>query len=166
MNIKQILFTITGILLVSLPALAGEKATSFEQIMGHYEAIRGALLHDSTEGVAAHAKEIESIVLKAGAKFEPAAVGVTSSTQECMTLLNEIASSASKLAQAKNLANAREIFGELSKPMVRFREMASGDKPMVVYCSMAKKAWLQPEGQVGNPYFGQKMAKCGEVVSK
>lgn len=166
MNIKRIILTITAILLISMPAVAGEKATAFEQVMDHYESIRSALLHDSAKGVATHAKEIESIVLKAGAKFDPAAVGVTGSKQECMTLLDEIASSASKLAQAKGLTDAREIFGELSKPMVRFREMASGDKPMVVYCSMAKKSWLQPEGQVGNPYLGQKMAECGEVVSK
>lgn len=63
-------------------------------------------------------------------------------------------------------AEARAAMGELSKPLVRFREMATGEKPVVVYCSMEKKSWLQPEGEIGDPYLGQKMATCGQVVSK
>jgi hypothetical protein len=32
---------------------------------------------------------------------------------------------------------------------------------------MHKKSWLQPAGdEIGNPYAGQSMPKCGEVVSK
>jgi len=69
-------------------------------------------------------------------------------------------------AGAHDLAATRTAFGELSKPMVRYREMVSGDRPMVVYCPMAKKPWLQPKGEIGNPYFGQSMATCGTIVSK
>lgn len=33
-----------------------------------------------------------------------------------------------------------------------------------MYCPMVKRSWLQPEGDVGNPYFGRKMPGCGNVV--
>jgi hypothetical protein len=31
---------------------------------------------------------------------------------------------------------------------------------------MAQQVWLQPKGEIGNPYYGQSMARCGEVVSE
>jgi hypothetical protein len=31
---------------------------------------------------------------------------------------------------------------------------------------MAQKVWLQPKGEIGNPYYGQSMARCGEFVSE
>jgi hypothetical protein len=31
---------------------------------------------------------------------------------------------------------------------------------------MAQKAWIQPKGEIGNPYLGQEMPKCGDVVKE
>ncbi len=42
--------------------------------------------------------------------------------------------------------------------------MAGIEGTTVVFCPMAKKAWIQPEGEIGNPYLGQEMPTCGEVV--
>ena len=38
--------------------------------------------------------------------------------------------------------------------------------PAVAFCSMAQKVWLQPSGEIGNPYYGQSMAWCGKFVSQ
>ena len=38
--------------------------------------------------------------------------------------------------------------------------------PAVAFCSMTQKVWLQPSGEIGNPYYGQSMARCGEFVSQ
>jgi len=141
---------VLGLLLVLAAcsaALADEPAV-YREISGHYEAIRQALLHDTTEDIARHAESIMEIASGASEQY-PA-----------------IKDSAAKLQSSGTLAEAREAFGELSKPMVRLRQMISNPESVVVYCSMAKKAWLQPEGEIGNPYYGQSMARCGKIVSE
>ena len=85
---------------------------------------------------------------------------------QCRTLLPEVERAADRLAKARSLDAAREAFGELSRPMVRYREMATGERPLVVYCPMAKKPWLQESEEIANPYFGSKMPRCGQIVSR
>jgi hypothetical protein len=150
---------VIGLILVlaaSSPALADESA-AYKEIAGHYEAVRQALLHDTTEGIARHAKSISEIA---------AASAPEDSSSEALELFELIRDSAAKLKSSGTMAEAREAFGELSKPMVRLRQMVSNPESIVVYCSMAKKAWLQPEGEIGNPYYGQSMARCGKIVSE
>ena len=43
---------------------------------------------------------------------------------------------------------------------------AFGKSTVVAWCSMSKKSWLQPAGEIGNPYYGKEMPRCGEVVGK
>ena len=62
------------------------------------------------------------------------------------------------------MEDARSAFGNLSEAMIAYRA-ASGEKPMpqVVYCSMAKRSWLQPPGAIANPYYADAaMRGCGE----
>lgn len=147
-------------------ATAGQE-TPFTVISDHYEAVRQALLHDTTKGVGGHATAIADQAAALEKSFDAAAAGVVADSQgACEALLPDIVTAARKLATADDLAAARAAFGELSKPLVRYREMVPGERPMVVYCPMAKESWLQPEGEVGNPYFGQSMARCGQIVSK
>lgn len=154
--------------LIALPLTATEAtATTFEALIRHYEPIRHALLNDTTEGVAAHASAIARIANEAGKKFSPHAAGVKDAdADECVDLLGAVSKSSTALAKAKDLATARAAFSELSGPMIRYREMAGGDRPVVVYCSMEKKKWLQAKGEIGNPYAGQKMARCGQVIAE
>lgn len=148
------------------PAGAAER-TTFEALNEHYEAIRVSLLNDHTKGVTEHARSIESETAELLGNFSASHAGVSGGdSAACQELLPEIKNAAHRLAESSNIKDARAAFGELSKPMVRYREMVSGKRPVVVYCSMAKKAWLQPDGEIGNPYYGQSMAKCGDVVSK
>lgn len=155
--------------LLAIPALAADRTpTTFDALLQHYEPIRQALLHDNTEGVAGHASAMATIATEAATQFSPHAAGVKSADgSECVDLLGAVRKDAATLAAAKDLASARAAFWALSGPMIRYREMAGGERPSVVaYCSMEKKKWLQPQGEIGNPYTGQKMARCGEVVSK
>ena len=48
---------------------------------------------------------------------------------------------------------------------VRTDDPAPRDRPVVVYCPMEKKAWLQPDEAIGNPYVPS-MLRCGEVVQR
>ena len=146
-------------------ALAGE-SSPFRVISDHYEVVRNALLNDTTTGIAEHATAIADQVGTLTEAFDAKAAGVAAGQQTaCESLLPEIERAARELAAAKDLEAARHAFAELSKPLVRYRDMVSGDRPMVVYCPMAKESWLQPRGDIGNPYFGQSMARCGKIIS-
>jgi len=76
---------------------------------------------------------------------------------------NAIAERAAVLATVANLKFARGSFAMLSEEVIRFRDARAGNRPVVVYCSMEKKSWLQPKGAVTNPYVNDSMRSCGVV---
>ena len=139
--------------LAASPAPAAPAAGGFNAVLPHYEAVRKELLADSLKGVATHAEEIRK-------RAPQDALG------------KEIAKAAGQLAAAKDLTAARDAFSALSEPMVRWHKAAGGagsvgaSDTVVAYCPMAKRSWLQPKGEIGNPYYGPSMATCGEFVSK
>lgn len=76
---------------------------------------------------------------------------------------------AAKVANASNLAEQREVFSTLSSEMAI---LVKGDKLSMgslylEYCPMANNNegayWLSNEKEIKNPYFGDKMLKCGSV---
>ena len=141
-------------------------SATFESISGHYEAVRQALLYDNVEGVAGHAGKIEKLAAVAiDAESGDAAV-CSDPAGTCDEFMPEIQQAASRLQSAESLEDSREAFGELSRALVKYRQEIDGPKPVVAYCSMAQKVWLQPKGEIGNPYYGQSMATCGEIVSE
>jgi hypothetical protein len=169
---KKQISTVTALLLVLglatfSPAVAATAPTGFESLAGPYEAIRQALLHDKVAGVADQAKLLKQRADALAKGFTPQSAGVAADKAPMVkALLPEVSAAAARLAAAKNVTAARNAFADLSKPMVRYREVSTGKRPVVAYCPMAKKSWLQPAGEIGNPYYGQSMAKCGDVVSK
>lgn len=139
---------------------------AFQDISAHYEAIRLALVDDSLTDVDEHARAIEKRINELAKEFDAKAAGVPEEKSvECENLLPEIAAAAAALAEKEGLAEAREALFELSKRMGRYRKLAGIEGTMVVFCSMAKKAWIQPHGEIGNPYMGREMAACGEIVA-
>ncbi len=138
---------------------------SFSGILGHYEEIRQTLLADGTEGLAAHAKAIADTAEALSQDFSAEKAGVhLDQAAAARQILPEMSQAATRLAEASDLGAAREALYPLSKALVRFRKLATGDLPAVAYCPMVKKSWLQPGGEIGNPYFGQAMPTCGEIV--
>lgn len=140
---------ILALLLTAGPAFSAPAPSGFDAVLGHYETIRKALINDTVAGIPDHAAAIQKLAKSAPADLAP-----------------QIADAAKKLSAARDLKTARDAFYELSKPMVRWREAAGNTEHVVAYCSMTKRSWLQPKGQIGNPYYGKSMATCGEVVSK
>lgn len=138
----------------------------FESLLEEYEVIRLELLHDSTAHVAHRAEAIRMHAEDLAGDFDAARAGVNAGdAAACKQLLPEISAAAEQLASAQDLASAREAFFALSKPMGRYRKLAGIEGSMVVYCSMEKKAWIQPLGDIGNPYGGQMMPMCGQVIA-
>jgi hypothetical protein len=47
------------------------------------------------------------------------------------------------------------------------RKECEHPKPLIVYCSMAKHSWLQPAGEINNPYYADgAIRECGELRSE
>ena len=161
--VASLVFLLTGGLVANA---ATDEPNAFREISEHYEAIRLSLVKDTMTDVAEHAGAIEHRAHQLETAFEAQAAGVPEEeSSEAEALFPGLASAAARLAEAADLEQARDALFELSKPMGRYRKLAGIEGSMVVYCSMAKKAWIQPHGDVGNPYLGSEMSTCGEVIA-
>jgi hypothetical protein len=141
--------------------------SAFASMITPYEAIHDALAGDSIKDITKNAKEIQKIAEATSKNFNVTMAGVSEeNAKACQELLPEVAKAATKLAAAGDISSAREAFGELSRPLVRYREMLTGENTKVAYCPMAKKPWLQTANEIENPYYGASMLRCGSFVSK
>ncbi|HEV8658290.1 MAG TPA: CusA/CzcA family heavy metal efflux RND transporter, partial [Thermoanaerobaculia bacterium] len=112
-----------------------------------YESVRMSLLTGSLDSVKSNASAL--------------AADARASNQR------EIAADAERLANSGDIDRARHGFAVLSDAMIAYRARSNErPRPQVVYCSMAKHSWLQPKGEITNPYYAEAaMRGCGEVKS-
>jgi Cu(I)/Ag(I) efflux system membrane fusion protein len=124
-----------------------------------YEEVRALLAGDRLEGLAARSSRLAQALAAAADGAEagsPAAAG----------LLDEAARTAASLAEAADLAGAREAFAELSRTLIPVigadPDLAAGRK--VYACPMVEgfDRWIQPEGRPENPFMGEEMLRCAE----
>lgn len=157
MKVPNIVAAIAAALL-ALPATAASPGADLQSVLVPYEAIRAALVHDDLEAVQAPADTLRDALQRLCNAPEKGAASEVP--------LGKLEMAAEKLAGATDLEAARDAFHDLSEPLVRWRKEA-GEGPVVVYCSMKERSWLQiADDEIGNPYYGQAMARCGAVVSK
>lgn len=167
-NYRLLTFVIVGLLMIPGLILAEEKgSTHYMEMASHYEAIRLALLADSTGDVTEHAQAIEQKASSLRKNISAELAGVSAhDLEECVSALEKIEASAIKLAESSDLESPREGLFELTKPMAKYRKLTGDQNTIVAYCPMAQKAWIQPDSEIGNPYLGQEMPTCGEVVGE
>jgi hypothetical protein len=162
-------FAIPILILLTTASVSAGSTTEepvFSEVFSHYEAIRQVLIEDSTDGVASHARAIADVVSRLADDYSSAAAGVgVQDAKSVKAMLPEIVHGATRVAEADDLAAVRSELAELTKPLVRWHELVNGPRPVVAYCPMEKKAWLQPDEPVGNPYAPY-MLRCGEVVQR
>jgi HPt (histidine-containing phosphotransfer) domain-containing protein len=133
-------------MVVATLLVAGSALASTNPVFDSYESARQALLKESIAGIQNAAKQVGTAAKGAGQ--------------------TAIAARATELQQAADVTKARAAFAALSDEVIKYRSTVSGDKPVVAYCSMAKKSWLQPKGAISNPYYGANMRACGEIKAE
>lgn len=149
-----------------LPSALARGTTAFAQAALAYEQVRLDLADDSIEGLARRAAVIERVAAALEADYSAQAAGVKpADADKVRPLIGRVKAAAQKLGGAKDLVAARAAFDELSQPMIGWRSAITGARPAVAYCPMVKKAWLQPQGTIGNP-FDSSMPRCGEFLLK
>lgn len=96
--------------------------------------------------------------------------GAKSAAQKLEKALGEkeAASVAKELAATSDVNVQRELFSELNKAMEPvLKESISEGKIYKQFCPMAFEGkgdyWYSDSDQIRNPYFGDKMLKCGRV---
>src|SRR5450432_1915238 len=63
--------------------------------------------------------------------------------------------------KSDKIATARAEFSKLSEHAIKVASGQSGY--YIVSCPMVQKDWVQPVGQISNPYAGQSMPTCGAI---
>jgi hypothetical protein len=156
---------ITLLFLTSMPLLAAAEnpgkcpACSFNAVQQPYDAVRLALTADRLP-----AAKKEAVKLRTAAEGELAwAATAAGRGPELVKPFTKVAAAAAKIERASSITDARKAFGESSEAMRAALAIAERDDFLVAYCPMVKLHWLQPKGELRNPY-GAAMPSCGRVV--
>ena len=165
---RPMILVLVGLMMLpGLMSAEDESSTPYAEMAGHYEAIRLALLGDSMEGVMEHAQALKEKASSLSQNITAEQAGVAAhDLEDCAAALVDIATAAEMLEEASELEAARGEFFVLTKPMAKYRKLTGDETTIVAYCPMEQKAWIQPDREIGNPYSGQKMPTCGEVVGE
>ncbi|GEM_PF-1900761 len=141
------------------PAITMEEG--MEHILEHYLTIRSSLASDSLKGVKEDAGHIIEMA------DELAKIKHDTTEEENKKHQEKIADlkvQAEKL-KGEKIEDARQGFSGLSNHLIECLTKCSTPEKeyYVYYCSMVKKHWIQENKEIGNPYYGSKMLKCGEL---
>ncbi len=138
-----------------------------EKLLTAYEKVRGLLAHDRLEGVAPAAEQMKQALAELRvSESKPtdqadAYKEKLAALERCVTVL-----------PPPKLESAREQFGAISTALIDL--FKSFPPPLaapleIVHCPMWSKSaadWLQPGKDVENPFLGQQMPTCGNVVGQ
>jgi hypothetical protein len=126
----------------SLAAVGARAATPAPgRILAGYETVRAALADDDLAAARAAAPAL--------------------ATNEVRQHHAAIADSAQIIAQAGDLAAARQVFKTLSQEVIALARQQQGY--FILTCPMAQADWVQSTRDVSNPYLGKDMPTCGSV---
>jgi len=143
---------------VELPAAALEPSRS---ALAAYEEARDLLAEERLEGLAPRASRLAQS-LELARRALPAG-----EEPEASRWIEEGAAAARALGEATELGEARQAFGEVSRFLVA---LAGADARLaegwhVFECPMTETfpKWIQPSGEIENPYMGTAMPTCGNA---
>jgi hypothetical protein len=153
MNVKKLMTSMAFAVLTTIAMAQTEvsfKDGKVEVAYKDYIQLKNALVASKTD----EAKD-------AAAKLKTSLASV----KEGKNAMNE----ATKISKASNLSEIRKTFSSLSnemKTVVKAGQLSKGEL-YLEYCPMANNNtgayWLSNEKEIKNPYFGDKMLKCGSV---
>ena len=151
----------------SIDQLPEDVAAKLNAAIEHYLAIGDTLASDTTEGVPDHALKLARTLDELVKLEVPADLHLWHKNQDAIATAR---ANAFKLANTKDLAEARLQFAEVSTSletllMATGVPASFGSEVQVLHCPMYRSGqggtiWLQPAGDVRNPYFGKSMLEC------
>ena len=138
--------------------------TQISSIFKTYLEIQAALTQDQGSTAAGAAKRLNELI-----SHYPTATLPDSLKRAYETRAAGIASKANGIAQSNDVAQQRKAFETLSGYVSGLLSTFGTDKPVYeTHCPMAfddkGASWLSDKTEVRNPYFGDQMLECGEVI--
>ena len=131
----------------------------FRLSLNHTSPFKKSFANDQFNGALVKAQEMLSV-----AKKLESVVLAGKRESDYRVIRSELLKEIAALTKAKGLADARDSFKKLSRPLARWVGLAKPTNLQVVYCPMAKGSWLQAKGTaVANPYLTN-MPKCGTIM--
>ena len=147
-----------------------EAPTAFQAqltlIFQAYQKLQGAFSGDDLELSKQSAGEVREAISKTDMKLLAG-----EAHQQWMSQVEPLRSAAVKIGQATSIEKARAAFETLSEELtaaIRSFGLAAEQPVYLLRCPMAFSNrganWLQGSPEVRNPYFGERMLRCGKVV--
>jgi Cu(I)/Ag(I) efflux system membrane fusion protein len=148
---------------IAVQPIGGEAGKRLEGLFSSYFAVQQALAVDKLPPAAAAAALHESANSLAGDQSLP---------EPALKLVREIATHSEHIRHM-DMAGARKSFKPISQAIIALAtQVRSADATNAFthfYCPMVPGGggdWLQPSGELVNPYFGSEMPNCGEKVQE
>jgi Cu(I)/Ag(I) efflux system membrane fusion protein len=148
---------------VAVAPIGGATGQSLEALYAAYFEVQKALAADQTP---------QAEAAQALASMARSLSGDNTIPEASRKLIQDIASQAEHLHHM-NLADARKAFKPISHAVVALATQIRSEQAQQpfthFYCPMVPGGggdWLQPGGDLLNPYFGSQMLKCGEKVAE
>ncbi len=173
---KKTLVTLMLILIISALNLASAQASGslwehkMGEIINSYLKIRSQLAADSLDGVGSEAWKI--------AKAAEAVQEIINNISHDARLhkfhsqidVQSLAKYA-KMLHGEDIKAVRKHFKLLSEPVRKYVELFGKPENVqgevyIYHCTMYPGSWLQGDKNVGNPYYGKKMLKCGKLAGE
>lgn len=146
------------------PSVNVERSKSASAIIDNYLELKDALVADNSDNAAKAGKSLAGTL----AKFD-----VSTQPQSRQKELTEIIESAKKQAgyiseNEGNIKHQRESFEQLSMEIKDLVVITGSDRNLYEeYCPMYNNnkggMWLSASDEIRNPFYGNKMLKCGSV---
>ncbi|WP_207495771.1 DUF3347 domain-containing protein [Aridibaculum aurantiacum] len=170
--------------MVAMVACGGNEAKNDHQEDGHDHAARQnnqqpveqaqqtasvKLKDDNLNAVYQHYVHLSTALVNSDANEAKVAANAIEAGAKQMSGGGTIASAAAKITTAKDLETQRKHYETLSNEMTKLVKQAGLESGQVYvqHCPMAFNdkgaSWLSSNEEIRNPYFGDKMLKCGEV---
>lgn len=148
----------------SYTEISTEFSGNLSEVVAQYFKLKNALVKDQVAPAKSAGNEMSLVLAKVDAsKFKG------SEKTAWATLNNKLRDALAKVKGAKDLAELRKHFEQLSTEVISLTENYGVNQELVYkdYCPMAfnnKGAyWLSETKEITNPYFGASMLACGEV---
>ena len=142
-------------------------AVQMDYLMEHYLEIQKRFASDRTADVAMHALALAAAADEFAKLLDDPDVDLA---EELPAAVSRLRAAALK-TNGKSLDADRVTFVELSGAMRSLVGQVRPDKRkypdiFIFHCPMSKGDWLQTSEDMANPYYGFKMLKCGDLISR
>ena len=130
------------------------KQNQLSKLLSHYYNIKDALVAGNSGKASSEAEQYVKTLN--GIEFQTISEGNA----------NAFLKDATAISEAKDINRQRGYFANLSNNMIALaKSLKLSSAPIYeAYCPMKKASWLSADKTIKNPYYGNAMLTCGQVV--